>query len=62
MILGFRRLDAHEEPPTRAGFGQTGERPYAERQRVPGDYDAQTSIHGVCPAMPWSTWPPRTAA
>lgn len=46
MILGFRRLDAHEEPPTRAGFGQTGERPYAERQRVPGDYDAQTSIHG----------------
>ena len=46
MILGFRRLDTHEEPPTGAGFGQTGERPYAERQRVPGDYDAQTSIHG----------------
>ena len=45
MIIGFWRLDANEEPPTRAGFGQTGERPYAERQRVPGDYDAQTSIH-----------------
>ena len=23
------------------GFGQTGDRPYEERQRVPGDYDAQ---------------------
>ena len=25
------------------GFGQTDERPYEERQRVPGDYDAQMS-------------------
>src|SRR5262245_22722299 len=45
MILGFRRLDTHEEPPTHSGFGQTADCPYAERQRVPGDYDAQTSIH-----------------
>jgi len=29
-----------------AGFGQDGSRPYEERQRVPGDYDAQVSIHG----------------
>jgi hypothetical protein len=29
-----------------AGFGQDGNRPYEERQRVPGDYDAQMSIHG----------------
>jgi hypothetical protein len=26
-----------------ADFGQTDQRPYAERQRVPGDYDAQVS-------------------
>jgi nitrite reductase/ring-hydroxylating ferredoxin subunit len=25
------------------GFGQTGDRPYEDRQRVPGDYDAQVS-------------------
>jgi hypothetical protein len=43
MIIGFRRIGANEEPPTRAGFGQTADRPYEERQRVPGDYDAQTS-------------------
>jgi len=28
---------------TRPGFGQSGDRPYAERQRRPGDYDAQSS-------------------
>src|SRR6202012_4931111 len=28
------------------GFGQDGNRPYEERQRIPGDYDAQVSIHG----------------
>ena len=27
------------------GFGQDGNRSYEERQRVPGDYDAQISIH-----------------
>jgi hypothetical protein len=26
-------------------FGQDGNRPYEERQRVPGDWDAQVSIH-----------------
>lgn len=28
-------------------FGQTGERPYAERQRLPGDFDAQVSQGAV---------------
>lgn len=28
---------------TRPGFGQSEDRPYAERQRHPGDYDAQSS-------------------
>jgi hypothetical protein len=28
------------------GFGQDASRSYEERQRVPGDYDAQVSIHG----------------
>jgi hypothetical protein len=28
-----------------AGFGQDGNRSYEERQRIPGDYDAQISIH-----------------
>ena len=28
-----------------AGFGQDASRSYEERQRVPGDYDAQVSIH-----------------
>lgn len=28
---------------TRPGFGQSADRPYAERQRHPGDYDAQSS-------------------
>jgi hypothetical protein len=27
----------------RPGFGQSGDRPYAERQRFPADFDAQTS-------------------
>ena len=33
---GAKRLEG-------TGFGQTDERPYDERQRVPGDYDAQVS-------------------
>jgi hypothetical protein len=47
MIIGFRRLDAHEAPPTTPGFGQTADRSYTERQRVPGDYDAQTSQRAI---------------
>jgi nitrite reductase/ring-hydroxylating ferredoxin subunit len=27
--------------------GQTGDRPYAERQRIPGDFDAQVSQRGI---------------
>ena len=33
--------------PTTPGFGQTADRPYEERQRVPGDYDAQTSQRAI---------------
>jgi len=33
-----------ERPPVQT-FGQACDRPYDERQRVPGDYDAQMSIH-----------------
>lgn len=45
MVMGFVRLGAGQEEPRGPGFGQTADRPYEERQRVPGDYDAQTSIH-----------------
>ena len=53
MNLGFRhineaiteeeqaRINAQKNSLTGEGFGQTGNRPYEERQRVPGDYDAQ---------------------
>jgi phenylpropionate dioxygenase-like ring-hydroxylating dioxygenase large terminal subunit len=45
MVLGYYR--APEGKPVRlgVGFGQDASRPYEERQRVPGDYDAQVSIH-----------------
>jgi phenylpropionate dioxygenase-like ring-hydroxylating dioxygenase large terminal subunit len=45
MQIGYYR--APEGKPTRSGggFGQDASRSYAERQRVPGDYDAQVSIH-----------------
>jgi len=46
MFMGFVRLGEGQEAPQGPGFGQTADRPYEERQRVPGDYDAQTSIHG----------------
>jgi phenylpropionate dioxygenase-like ring-hydroxylating dioxygenase large terminal subunit len=45
MFMGFVRLGEGQEEPRGPGFGQTADRPYGERQRVPGDYDAQTSIH-----------------
>jgi nitrite reductase/ring-hydroxylating ferredoxin subunit len=53
MNLGFRhindaisaeeqaRIDAQKNSLTGEGFGQNGNRPYEERQRIPGDYDAQ---------------------
>ena len=46
MQIGFHHAPAGREPRRDAGFGQDGNRPYEERQRVPGDYDAQVSIHG----------------
>lgn len=46
MQIGFRHIPVGKPINLGAGFGQDGDRPYAERQRVPGDYDAQTSIHG----------------
>ena len=33
------------DSPISIAFGQTEDRPYGERQRVPGDHDAQCSIH-----------------
>jgi phenylpropionate dioxygenase-like ring-hydroxylating dioxygenase large terminal subunit len=45
MFMGFVRLGEGQEAPQGPGFGQTADRSYEERQRVPGDYDAQTSIH-----------------
>ena len=46
MQIGFNRAAEGREVRMGAGFGQDGKRPYEERQRVPGDYDAQMSIHG----------------
>jgi len=46
MQIGFNRAPEGREMRMGAGFGQDGNRPYEERQRVPGDYDAQMSIHG----------------
>lgn len=45
MQIGFNRAPVGRTPRRGAGFGQDGNRPYEERQRVPGDYDAQVSIH-----------------
>ena len=46
MQIGFYRAPEGEEPRRGAGFGQDASRTYEDRQRVPGDYDAQVSIHG----------------
>jgi hypothetical protein len=46
MQIGFRRVPEGRELRPGNGFGQDGNRSYEERQRVPGDYDAQISIHG----------------
>ena len=45
MQIGFYRAPEGREVRTGAGFGQDDSRPYEERQRVPGDHDAQVSIH-----------------
>jgi nitrite reductase/ring-hydroxylating ferredoxin subunit len=46
MQIGFHHAPVDREVRRDVGFGQDGDRPYAERQRIPGDYDAQVSIHG----------------
>jgi phenylpropionate dioxygenase-like ring-hydroxylating dioxygenase large terminal subunit len=46
MQIGYYRTPEGKEPRRGSGFGQDASRPYGERQRVPGDYDAQVSIHG----------------
>jgi hypothetical protein len=46
MQIGYYRTPDGKEPRRGAGFGQDASRSYEERQRVPGDYDAQVSIHG----------------
>jgi phenylpropionate dioxygenase-like ring-hydroxylating dioxygenase large terminal subunit len=45
MQIGYYRAPEGKEPRRGAGFGQDDSRSYAERQRIPGDYDAQVSIH-----------------
>src|SRR5271169_4162473 len=45
MQIGFRRAPEGREMRRDGGFGQDGNRSYEERQLVPGDYDAQISIH-----------------
>ena len=54
MQIGFHRAKEGGPIPLRTspGFGQDDSRPYEERQRVPGDYDAQVnqrpiSIHAL---------------
>jgi hypothetical protein len=46
MQIGYQRAPAGREIRRGSGFGQDASRSYEQRQRVPGDYDAQTSIHG----------------
>ena len=43
MQIGFWRATDSDQVSSKAGFGQTLDRPYEQRQRTPGDYDAMTS-------------------
>jgi len=45
MQIGYWRAPEGKMVRNDVGFGQGGSRSYDERQRVPGDYDAQVSIH-----------------
>ena len=45
MQIGYYRAPEGKEARRGGGFGQDASRSYEERQRVPGDYDAQVSIH-----------------
>ena len=46
MQIGYYRTPEGREARRGSGFGQDASRPYEERQRVPGDYEPQVSIHG----------------
>ncbi|MEA2740650.1 MAG: hypothetical protein QOH05_3957, partial [Acetobacteraceae bacterium] len=46
MQIGYYRTPEGKNPDRSTVFGQDGNRPYEERQRIPGDWDAQVSIHG----------------
>jgi hypothetical protein len=46
MQIGYYRAPEGKDPQRGTVFGQDGLRPYEERQRIPGDWDAQVSIHG----------------
>ena len=46
MQIGYYRAPEGQELRRGAGFGQDASRTYEDRQRIPGDYDAQVSIHG----------------
>jgi len=46
MQIGYYRTPEGKEPRRGSGFGQDASLTYEDRQRVPGDYDAQVSIHG----------------
>jgi hypothetical protein len=46
MQIGYYRAPEGQELRRSAGFGQDASRTYEDRQRIPGDYDAQVGIHG----------------
>jgi phenylpropionate dioxygenase-like ring-hydroxylating dioxygenase large terminal subunit len=46
MQIGYYRAPTGKVFRRGPGFGQDASRSYEERQRIPGDYDAQVSIHG----------------
>jgi phenylpropionate dioxygenase-like ring-hydroxylating dioxygenase large terminal subunit len=46
MQIGYYRAPEGKTPLSGNGFGQDASRSYEERQRLPGDYDAQVTIHG----------------
>ena len=46
MQIGYYRAPEGRDPGRGTVFGQDGNRPYEDRQRIPGDWDAQVSIHG----------------
>ncbi len=46
-LFWFNHTREGSGEPAGLPFGQTAERPYEERQRVPGDYDAQSSQRSI---------------